>query len=118
MAFGPDLKNINDAIDDLFFFGVLGVMDMDGGASLSKSGMRLLRLIGGGAAESKDVARVDGGLVYEGRLELSSPSRKIAGLISSSVQGRTLESNVSGRDSRSSSATEKGSDIVADVEGL
>ena len=52
----PDRKNI-EAKEDVFFFGVFGVGDE--GASFRMSGKRLFRPIGGGAAESKDVPRVD-----------------------------------------------------------
>lgn len=55
--------------------------------SVTTGGRRRFILIGGGAAESKDEARVDAGPMIELGPILSSPARKMAGPILSSLQG-------------------------------
>ena len=59
---GPERKNMEAKLE-LFFLGVFGVCGVlgvvDEGACRRMSGMCRLRLIGGGAAESKEVMRVD-----------------------------------------------------------
>ena len=99
-------KNENEAVLGLVFFGVIGVAGEV--VSASAGGRCLFMPIGGGAAESNEDARVDSGATKELRLELSSQSRKMAGPMFSSVQGRMLESRVEGRDSRSASSSRKG----------
>jgi hypothetical protein len=97
MALGAERKNareINDGLDLWWDFGVFGVFD--GVVSVRRGGIRLSIPIGGGAAESNDEARVVIGPAVEGRRELSSPSRKMAGPVLSLLQGSMLKSGLDG----------------------
>lgn len=78
----------------LWDFDVFGVSDEV--ISVRRDGVGLFIPIGGGAAESNDEARVDSGPAVEGRSELSSQSRKMAGPALSSLQGSMLKSGLDG----------------------
>ena len=116
MALGAERKNDKDAMDGFAFLGVLGVVGCGCGGMLSAAertgGIFLCRAMGGGAAESKDEARVMLGLARGRGGLLSWPSRKIAGLMSWSHQGRALKSMVEGRDSRSASSSANRSEVM------
>jgi len=77
MALGAERKNESDAMDGFGFFGVFWTAGTE--LSANTGGMRLFKVIGGGAAESKDEAPVNAGLLNEFCWILSSPSRNIAG---------------------------------------
>ena len=84
--------------------------------SVRIGGIRRLRLMGGGAAESNDEARVKTGLVDGGGRALSSPSRKMAGPMLWSHHGMALKSRLEGRDSRSvSSSGNKEKEVLEDL---
>ncbi len=94
---GAERKNANEANNVVDFFcdlGAFGVLDEM--ISVRTGGIRLFIPTGGGAAESKDEARVDSCPAVEGRGELSSPSRKMAGPALSSLQGSILKSGLEG----------------------
>lgn len=121
MALGADRKKDNDAMDAFGFLGVFGTEAVGGiagiagfvgfantagnGSSAKIEGIRLSKLIGGGAAESKDEARVRAGLLSGMSWTLSSPSRKIAGPMLWLHQGRASKSMVDGKDSKSASSS-------------
>ena len=115
MAFGAERRKDNDANDGFGFFGVFKVGD--GTSSVEIEGIRRCSAIGGGAAESKDEARVRTGLASDRRGRLSSPSRNMAGPILWLHQGRASKSMFEGRDSRSSSSPKRG-DFTPDDLGL
>lgn len=114
MALGAERKIDKDAKEDFAFFGVIGIA----GASFSvkTGGSGLCKAIGGGAAESKDEARVNAGLAkHFNRSALSEPSWRTAGSVLWSHQGIASKSRVEGKDSRSASSYAKGRDGASEA---
>ena len=108
IALGVERKNIDVAMDGFGFFGVLGLAGCGlDRVSAKAGGVGLFRAIGGGAAESKDEARVNAVLARELRLESIRLSGKGEGLVVWLHKGKASKSRVEGRDSRSESSSGK-----------
>ena len=106
IAFGVERKNKDDAMEGFAFFGVFGLAGRGFAEMSAKTeGMGWCKAIGGGAAESKDEARVVAGLVKEvpGRL-----SWNVEGCMVWLHRGKVSKFKVEGNDSRSESSSGNG----------